>query len=230
MDKETNYFKDLNKVKCEIEKKNGLSYVSWADAWEKVKEIYPESEYVIYENEQWFPFWQSSFWIDCKVWVIINNIEHIIRLPVMDWANKAMKDISYTYKTKYGEKTCEAATQFDINKTIMRAFAKAIAMHWIGLYVYRGEDIPKEEWEYKPTAASKTKNVDEQKKWLNFEELTSIAIEIVEPWEVPNKEQQATINWVIQEDWFTVSWNGKNALLHFYRTGEIVKDLFFNKR
>lgn len=145
MENNKNYFTELNLVKCDIEKKNGLSYVSWADAWKKVKDIYPESEYIIYENEQWFPFWTSTFWIDCKVWVIINNIEHIIRLPVMDWANKAMKDTAYKYQTKYGEKTCEAATQFDINKTIMRAFAKAIAMHWIWLYVYRWEDFPEVE-------------------------------------------------------------------------------------
>ena len=32
----------------------------------------------------------------------------------------------------------------DIQNTLQRAFAKAIAMHGIGLYVYRGEDFPEE--------------------------------------------------------------------------------------
>jgi hypothetical protein len=66
----------------------------------------------------------------------------------MDWANKAMKWESYDYTTKYWLKTVERATNFDINKTIMRAFAKAIAMHWLWLYVFRWEDLPETDWEY----------------------------------------------------------------------------------
>jgi hypothetical protein len=61
----------------------------------------------------------------------------------MDGANKAMKAESYKYKTKSYEKVCAAASAFDINKSIMRAFAKAIAMHGLGTYVFRGEDFPK---------------------------------------------------------------------------------------
>lgn len=137
-----NYFLQLNKIKCKTEKKNWLTYISWSDAWLEVKKLHPEANYTIYENIDWHPFWESKFWIDCKVWVTINWIEHIIRLPVMDGANKAMKFESYTYKTKYWEKSVEGATSFDINKTIMRAFAKAIAMHWLGLYVFRWEDLP----------------------------------------------------------------------------------------
>ena len=52
METEKNYFQELNKIQCKIEKKHNLSYVSWADAWKEVKERYPQSEYVIYENEQ----------------------------------------------------------------------------------------------------------------------------------------------------------------------------------
>lgn len=146
-----NYFVVLNKIECATEKKNNLTYVSWSDAWTKVKEQHPEATYTIYENAEWFPFWESKFGIDCKVGVTINWLEHIVRLPVMDWANKPQKAEAYTYKTKYGDKTCEAADAFDINKTIQRAFAKAIAMHGIGLYVYRGEDLPEEiDWNNAP--------------------------------------------------------------------------------
>ena len=55
-----------------------------------------------------------------------------------------MKRDKYEYTTKFGKKTCEAADAFDINKALQRAFTKAIAMHGIGLYVYRGEDLPDE--------------------------------------------------------------------------------------
>lgn len=142
-----NYFKELNKIQCETDKKNNLTYISWSDAWAEVKKQHPESNYTIYENAEWFPFWSSDFGIDVKVWVTINDIEHIVRLPVMDWANKAMKAEKYTYTTKYWEKEVQPATQFDINKATQRAFAKAIAMHWVWLYVFRWEDLPELDWE-----------------------------------------------------------------------------------
>ena len=145
-----NYFIELNKIEGEVSKKQNLSYISWANAWDMLKRKYPDASYIIYESQDGHAFWESKYGIDVKVWVTVNSLEHIVRLPVMDWANQAMKDISYEYKTKYGKKICEAATQFDINKALQRAFTKAIAMHWIGLYVYRWEDLPEEsDWSNK---------------------------------------------------------------------------------
>ena len=72
-------------------------------------------------------------------------------LPVMNSSNKAMKETAYTYqvydtfKRQYVEKTVNAATMFDINKTIMRCLVKNLAMFGLGLYVYAGEDIPCDE-------------------------------------------------------------------------------------
>ena len=66
-----------------------------------------------------------------------------MQLPVMDGANKAMKNVSYKYTTKYnGEKTVEAATMFDINTAIMRCLVKNLALFGLGLYIYSGEDLP----------------------------------------------------------------------------------------
>ena len=66
----------------------------------------------------------------------------------MDAKNKAIKLAPYTYqvwdsyKKAYIEKTVQAATMFDINKTLMRCLVKNLAMFGLGLYVYAGEDIP----------------------------------------------------------------------------------------
>jgi hypothetical protein len=60
----------------------------------------------------------------------------------MDGANKSMLKKPYSYKTKYGDKTVEAATSFDVNKTIMRCLVKNLAMFGLGLYIYAGEDLP----------------------------------------------------------------------------------------
>ena len=61
---------------------------------------------------------------------------------VVDGANAAMKAEAYTYKTRYKEKECEAATMFDINTAIMRCLTKNLAMFGLGLYIYAGEDMP----------------------------------------------------------------------------------------
>ena len=76
--------------------------------------------------------------------VTIEGITHEMWLPVMDEKNKAMKDKSYTYKTKYGEKEVAPATMFDINKTIMRCLTKNLAMFGLGIYIYAGEDLPED--------------------------------------------------------------------------------------
>ena len=49
---EKNYFEQLNSVNVsdKTEKKNGLTYLSWAWAWGEVKKRFPESTYTIYED------------------------------------------------------------------------------------------------------------------------------------------------------------------------------------
>jgi len=72
-------------------------------------------------------------------------------LPVMDSKNKAMKKEPYTYQVwdnyskQYVEKTVNAATMFDINKTIMRTLVKNLSMFGLALYIYAGEDLPESE-------------------------------------------------------------------------------------
>jgi hypothetical protein len=60
----------------------------------------------------------------------------------MDGANQAMKAHAYEYSTRYGVKTVDAATMFDINKTLMRCLTKNLAMFGLGHYIYAGEDLP----------------------------------------------------------------------------------------
>ena len=83
--------------------------------------------------------------IMCHTSVTIEGEELEMWLPVMDGANKAMKNSAYSYKTKYGDKQVEAATTFDINKTMMRCLVKNLAMFGLGIYIYAGEDLPETE-------------------------------------------------------------------------------------
>lgn len=149
MAKET--FKTLNAINVNgnTEKKNGLTYLSWAWAWAEVKKAYPDAEYTIYKNADDLPYvYDPKTGYMCYTTVTIEGLTHEMWLPVMDSANHAMKAEPYTIVNRYGKETVvEAATMFDVNKTVMRCLTKNLAMHGLGLYIYAGEDIPEEEKE-----------------------------------------------------------------------------------
>jgi len=127
-------------VNSKTEKKNGLTYLSWAWAWSVVKRTCPDATYKIGATE-----YDEYLGIMCHTSVTIEGEELEMWLPVMDGANKAMKNSAYSYKTKYGDKQVEAATTFDINKTMMRCLVKNLAMFGLGIYIYAGEDLPETE-------------------------------------------------------------------------------------
>lgn len=134
------------------ESKNGLSYVSWANAWKAFKEVYPTATYRIINN----PRTDLPYFIDPALGIMVftevsaDGLTYPMWLPVMDGANKAMKTEAYTYqvwdkfKKTYVEKKVEAATMFDINKTLMRCLVKNLSMFGLALYIYAGEDMPEE--------------------------------------------------------------------------------------
>ena len=139
-------FEELNKINVNgyTEEKNGLTYLSWANAWAEFKKVCPDATYEIVKFDGKPYVYDEALGYMCYTKVTVDGLTHEMWLPVMDGANKAMKSTAYTYKTKYGEKTCEAATMFDINKTIMRCLVKNLAMFGRGLYIYAGEDLPEE--------------------------------------------------------------------------------------
>lgn len=141
-------FNKLNAIDVsgKTEKKKDLTYLSWCWAWAEVKKLYPDANYNIRrfgENNLPYVFDEKTGYMVFTD-VTIEGITHEMWLPVMDGANKAMKAEPYTYKTKYDDKTCDAADMFDVNKAIMRCLTKNLAMFGLGLYIYAGEDLPEE--------------------------------------------------------------------------------------
>ena len=147
MPKEKSIFETLFNVNLNdhIEKKNGLSYISWPYAWAEVKKYYPDANYEIKlfgENNLPYVFDENTGYMVFTS-VTIKNITHEMWLPVMDNANKTMKSVKYVYETKYRKNIpVETATMFDVNKAIMRCLVKNLAMFGLGLYIYAGEDLP----------------------------------------------------------------------------------------
>lgn len=137
-------------VNGHIEKKKDLTYLSWPYAWAEVKKKYPNATYKIHLfGEKQLPYvFDENVGYMVFTDVTINDLTHTMWLPVMDSANKTMKSTSYTYNTKFKKDIpVEAATMFDVNKTIMRCLVKNLAMFGLGLYIYSGEDLPEIETE-----------------------------------------------------------------------------------
>lgn len=142
-----------------VEKKNDLSYLSWSYAWAEFKKVYPDATYEVKKDDQGrCYFGDELFGYMVYTSVTAGGLTYEMWLPVMDGANKTMKALEYTYKTKYAEKTVEAMTMFDVNKTVMRCLVKNLAMFGLGLYIYAGEDLPQDIREY--TCADCGKAVD----------------------------------------------------------------------
>ena len=130
MSKETNVFATLSKInlKDKIEKKNGLSYVSWAWAYTEAKKHFPNMTTKVYENEHGWNYFTDGKTCWVKVSVTIEGDEIIEYLPIMDYRNKSIP--------------LEKVTSMDVNKTIQRGHTKCLARHGLGMYIYAGEDLP----------------------------------------------------------------------------------------
>lgn len=129
------------------EKKGKLTYLSWANAWREVLKVDSKATYHVIKNPNGTPeFGNAKLGYMVYTDVTIDGVTREMWLYVMDGANKPLKDEDYNYMTKYnGEKTVEAITMSDINKTVMRCLTKNLAMFGLGLYIYAGEDLPEEE-------------------------------------------------------------------------------------
>lgn len=127
---EKSVFSVLNAVNVNehTEKKNGLTYLSWAWAWQEVKKRFPDAQYTIYEREDGVNYWTDGRTCWVKTGVTIGGLEHIEELPVMDYRNAAI--------------LLDKVTSTDVNKAIQRSLTKACARHGLGLYIYAGEDLP----------------------------------------------------------------------------------------
>lgn len=109
-------------VSNHIEKKNGLSYLSWAWAVDQLLQQDPSATWEYKEPAKF----GETLMVFCTVKAF--GKEMTAQLPVMDYRNKAIPN----------------PDAFAVNTAMQRALAKAIALHGIGLYIYAGEDIPSE--------------------------------------------------------------------------------------
>ena len=123
-------FNELRKINVNdhIEKKNGLSYLSWAWAVDTLLSHDPAATWT-YDEPKAFG---KTLMVFCTVEAFGKKMT--AQLPVLDYRNQAIPE----------------PNAMQVNTAMQRCLAKAIALHGIGLYIYAGEDIPVEEAVKKP--------------------------------------------------------------------------------
>jgi len=145
-----------------VEKKNGLSYLSWAWAWAEALKADPKASYRI-----------EMF--NCKCYMEINGTAMVFvtvtmfdkpmtcQLPVMDYRNKAILN----------------PDAFAVNTAIMRCMTKALALHGLGLYLYSGEDVPEEGDKSEKIIISPTQGAQDNIPIDELRYLEEVAIELI---------------------------------------------------
>jgi hypothetical protein len=114
-------------VNDHLEKKNGLSYLSWAWAWAEALKADADATYKV-------EMFDGKCFMDINgtamVFVTVTMFKKPMtcQLPVMDYRNKAIPN----------------PDAFAVNTAIMRCMTKALALHGLSLYIYAGEDLPEE--------------------------------------------------------------------------------------
>lgn len=119
-------------VNDHVEKKNNLSYLSWAWAVAELLKADPMATWDYRDPVRW----GDTVMVFCTVTAFGKAMTS--QLPVMNHRNQAIAN----------------PDAFAVNTAMQRCLAKAIALHGLGLYIYAGEDIPEGEAEALAKAAS----------------------------------------------------------------------------
>ena len=139
-------------VNDHVEKKQNLSYLSWAWAWAEALKADPAATFEVkqfYESRangdgRAVPYMRIND--TAMVWVTVTMFGKPITcfLPVMNGANKPITFAGEEIQTRRGP-VIEKIDSFNVNTAIMRCMTKGLALHGLGLYIYAGEDLPQTE-------------------------------------------------------------------------------------
>jgi hypothetical protein len=179
---------DLLKINVNehTEKKNNLTYLSWAWAWAEVLKIDPAATWEAHEWNGMPCMVLPDTSAMVKVSVTIKGDRKTCGLPVMDHRNKAIKN----------------PDAFAVNTATMRCLAKAVSMHGLGLYIYAGEDLPEEEKQEKaaPQVAAANSETDEILPLFRRNELAELASFMVDS-HLSGKDMDAIRVWYAEDSW-----------------------------
>ncbi|PFD99947.1 hypothetical protein CN288_19145 [Bacillus sp. AFS023182] len=187
-----NYFSKLAQIDCSehVEKKGRFSYLSWAWAVKKLREIDPTVTWEV-KRFNGVPYLKTDCGYFVEVEVTVQGLPLSQIHPVLNNQNKPIAE----------------PNSFDINTSIQRCLVKAIALHGLGLYIYAGEDLPEVQEEMitsqqvgaiklniKKLATLRKVDEDTIKGYLSIKEISELTLKQAE--EVLKK----STNWVKQAE------------------------------
>jgi hypothetical protein len=122
---------DSTNVEKHTEKKGQFTYLSWAWAVRELLRVDAQATWEVHEyhhgnGEVIAPYMRTGAGCFVKVTVWSGGIARTQVHPVLDNRNKPI----------------EEPNAFQVNTSIQRCLAKAIALHGLVLYIYAGEDLP----------------------------------------------------------------------------------------
>jgi len=145
-----------------VEKKNGLSYLSWAWAWAEALRADPTATYKV-------EMFGDKCFMDINgtamvfVTATMFGKPMTCQLPVMDYRNKAIPN----------------PDAFAVNTAIMRCMTKALALHGLGMYLYSGEDLPEEGDKHEKVIITPTQGAQDNIPIEDLRYLEEVAIELI---------------------------------------------------
>ena len=115
------------------EKKQNLTYLSWAWAWQEALKADPKASFKVHtfttDKCGASPVMDingtAMVWVD----VTLCGTTRTGFLPVMDHRNKPIPE----------------PDAFQVNTALMRCMTKTLALFGLGLYIYAGEDLPEDD-------------------------------------------------------------------------------------
>jgi hypothetical protein len=165
-------------VNDHVEKKNGLSYLSWAWAWAEALKADPQASFSVqmFGDKCYMEINGTAM-----VWVTVTMFGKpmVCQLPVMDNFNRPISIEGVTTTNKYGKEVTSKLDSFNVNTAIMRCMTKALALHGLGMYLYSGEDLPEEGDKPEKVIISPTQGAQDNIPPEELQYLQEMAVELI---------------------------------------------------
>ena len=132
MSSKQNVFETLNKIDVSkyTEKKGKFNYLSWSYAVRELLKVCPTATWDLHTFKNLHgtdqPYMKNGTGSYVQVSVDVEGVVRTQIHPVLDHRNQTINE----------------PNAFEINTSIQRCLAKAIALHGLGLYIFAGEDLP----------------------------------------------------------------------------------------
>lgn len=162
-------------VSDHIDKKNGMSYLSWTYAVDTLLQADPTATW------EFLPHLEinDTIMVRCQVHAFEKTM--FMQLAVFDFKNQAIK----------------TPNAVQVSNSMMRCLVKCIACFGIGLYIYAGEDLPEEDKGANPHAPSNMQPSQDEglSSYVSPYRFKTGKFKMRTPEEVPINELKKWVNW-----------------------------------